>query len=224
MLIKPTVLLGTEPILVLITLYQSFLYGMLFLFFEGFPISFVQDRHWTPRLSSLTFIALFIGVIIGLTAVITHAVTIFARQNASTPGLAVPERRLPPMIVGAVILPIGLFWFAWTSHPGTSWVAQVIAAIPISGAMFVIFIQGLKYIIDVYLLYANSAISSNTFVRSFFGAGFPLFGTAMYHKLGVDWATSLLAFLSVALAPVPVIFYIYGRQIRGLSRSSMNKT
>ena len=90
--------------------------------------------------------------------------------------------------------------------------------------MFVIFIQGLKYIVDVYLLCANSAISSNTFVRSFFGAGFPLFGAAMYHKLGVDWATSLLGFLSIALAPVPIVFYIYGQKIRALSRSSMNKT
>ena len=157
-------------------------------------------------------------------ATITNALTTFARQTASTPGKLVPERRLPPMIIGAIVLPCGLFWFAWTSHPGTPWPAQVVGAIPISGAMFVIFIQGLKYIIDVYLLYANSAISSNTFVRSFFGAGFPLFGTAMYHKLGVDWATSLLGFLSIALAPVPIVFYIYGQKIRALSRSSMNKT
>ncbi|KAM0794188.1 major facilitator superfamily domain-containing protein [Usnea florida] len=127
----------------------ALLYGMLFLFFEGFPISFVQDRHWSPRLSSLTFVALAIGVIFGLISVVTHALTIFARQSASTPGKIIPERRLPPMIIDAIILPVGLFWFAWTSHPGTSWVAQVIAAIPISGSMFVIFIQGLKYIIDV---------------------------------------------------------------------------
>lgn len=28
-------------------------------------------------------------------------------------GKAIPEERLPPMIVGAIVLPIGLFWFAW---------------------------------------------------------------------------------------------------------------
>ena len=28
-------------------------------------------------------------------------------------GKPVPEERLPPMIIGAIVLPIGLFWFGW---------------------------------------------------------------------------------------------------------------
>jgi DHA1 family multidrug resistance protein-like MFS transporter len=28
-------------------------------------------------------------------------------------GKPIPEERLPPMIVGAIILPVGLFWFGW---------------------------------------------------------------------------------------------------------------
>lgn len=126
------------------------------------------------------------------------------------------------MIAGAVLLPIGLFWFGWTSHPGTPWPAQVVAGIPVGAAMFVIFIQGFKYIVDVYLEVANSAISANTFVRSFFGAGFPLFAIAMYHTLGVDWASSLLGFLAIAMVPVPVVFYIWGSKIRSWSHASMS--
>ncbi|OCL01221.1 MFS general substrate transporter, partial [Glonium stellatum] len=161
-LLRPWVLLATEPILVLITLYLSFLYGLLFLFFEAYPISFQEDRHWKPQIGSLAFLGILVGNLLGLAGVITHSLTIFARQIASTPGVLVPERRLPPMIVGAVLLPIGLFWFGWTSHPGTPWPAQVVAGIPVGAAMFVIFIQGFKYIVDVYLKVANSAISANT--------------------------------------------------------------
>lgn len=83
-----------------------------------------------------------------------------------------------------------------------------------------IFLQGLNYIIDVYLMHANSAIAANTFLRSFAGAGFPLFATAMFHTLGVDWATSLLGFLTVAMFPVPILFYIYGEKIRAMSHYS----
>lgn len=61
---------------------------------------------------------------------------------------------------------------------------------------------------------ANSAISANTFFRSWLGAGFPMFAMAMYNNLGVPWATSLLGFLAIALFPVPVLFYIYGEKIR----------
>lgn len=40
----------------------------------------------------------------------------------------------------------------------------------------------------------------------------------MYKGLGVAWATSLLGFLCVAFAPVPILFYYYGARIRSRSR------
>lgn len=76
----------------------------------------------------------------------------------------------------------------------------------------------MSYIIDVYLMYANSAIAANSLLRSTAGAGFPLFAVQMYHKLGVPWATSLLGFLTVAFLPVPILFFIYGEKIRKMSR------
>jgi hypothetical protein len=78
--------------------------------------------------------------------------------------------------------------------------------------------QGINYIIDCYGFYSNSAIAINTFIRSIAGAGFPLFAPAMYHNLGVAWATSLLAFLCLAFFPVPVLFYKYGSKIRERSK------
>ena len=67
-------------------------------------------------------------------------------------------------------------------------------------------------------MFAASAIAANTFVRSLFGAAFPMFATAMYRRLGVAWATSLLGFLTVAMAPVPLLFFFYGERVRGWSR------
>lgn len=40
----------------------------------------------------------------------------------------------------------------------------------------------------------------------------------MYHRLGNHWATSLLAFLTVAMMPFPILFFKYGKQLRGKSR------
>jgi hypothetical protein len=49
-------------------------------------------------------------------------------------------------------------------------------------------------------------------------AAFPLFGIQMYDKLGYQWASTLLAFLTVAMLPFPYIFFRYGKKIRGKSR------
>ena len=51
-------------------------------------------------------------------------------------------------------------------------------------------------------------------IRNLAGAGFPLFGMQMYHRLGNEWATSLLAFLALLLIPIPFVLARYGFRLR----------
>lgn len=94
----------------------------------------------------------------------------------------------------------------------------MIAGIPLGWGIMIIFMQGIQYLIEVYTVNAASAMSANTIVRSLAGGGFPLFAAAMYDKLGVDWATSLLGFLCVGMILGPVGFYLYGDKVRAMSR------
>ncbi|CAD6442598.1 f42aebb5-e7a6-4ad3-be1c-b77f14329f51 [Sclerotinia trifoliorum] len=220
-LFRPFIMLAQEPILLLITLYMALIYGILYLFFEAYPISFQQARGWSPGLAALPFIGILIGVLIGACTIAFITKTRFARKFQKH-GKVIPEERLPPMILGSFILPVGLFWFAWTSSPHITWVPQVISGIFIGWGILMIFLQGLNYIIDVYKWHANSAIAANTFLRSFAGAGFPLFAQYMFNGLGVSWATSVLAFACVAMIPAPILFFVYGAKVRALSRFSPN--
>ena len=63
-------------------------------------------------------------------------------------------------------------------------------------------------------MYVASVYAGNDFMRSAFGAGFPLFATAMFNKLGIDWGSSLLGFLSIAFIPIPIVLYKYGHTLR----------
>ena len=215
-LVRPFIMLFREPILALMTAYMSFIYGILYLLFEAYPISFREGRGWNTGVASLPFIPFIIGTGIGCCMIAYSTATNFKRSFEQA-GKVIPEQRLQPMIVGAILLPIGLFWFAWTSSPHISWVPQVIASGFLGLGLVVPFWQGINYIIDCYGFYSNSAISVNTFIRSIAGAAFPLFAPAMYHKLGVAWATSLLGFFCAAFVPVPILFYIYGSRIRARS-------
>ena len=62
-------------------------------------------------------------------------------------GKPIPEERLPPMIICAIILPIALFWFAWSSMTYVSWVPSVIATAFLGMSLLVTFWQGINYII-----------------------------------------------------------------------------
>jgi len=211
-------MLVSELILFLITIYMSIIYGILYLFFEAFPISYQEERGWGLGVGALPFLSLIVGVLCGVGIIITMTLTRYKRKFLAAGGHPIPEERLVPMTVGGILYSIGLFWFAWTSDPDISWVPQVLSGIPIGAGTIIIFMQCLSYIIDCYLMYANSAIAANTILRSIIGAAFPLFATSMYHDLGVQWATTLLALLTVACLPCPILFYRYGVKLRQKSK------
>lgn len=216
-LIRPIVMLAQEPVLMLVTLYMSLIYGILYLFFEAFPVSFNEERKWNLGVGALPFLSVAIGIILGSIVILFHIrvrYTSIVKRHGSVP----PEERLLPMMLGSILLPAGLFWWAWTSDPHIVWVPQVIAGIPIGMGLVMIFLQGLNYIIDVYTKNVNSAVAANVFLQSWVGAGFTMFATGMFHNLGVPWATSLLAFLCTALVPVPFLFWTYGAAIRRRSK------
>jgi DHA1 family multidrug resistance protein-like MFS transporter len=81
-----------------------------------------------------------------------------------------------------------------------------------------IFLQALNYIVDAYLMFAASALAGNTFMRSLFGAAFPLFGRQMFNGMHIQWASTLLGCVALALAPIPFVFYFYGAKIRAKSK------
>ncbi|KAE8420697.1 major facilitator superfamily domain-containing protein [Aspergillus pseudocaelatus] len=218
-LIRPLVMLVVEPILLLVTVYMSIIYGILYLFLEAYPISFRDERNWNLGIAGLPFTSLLIGVVLSTVIIIVYLKTRYSRLLAQD-GSVAPEEALILMFLGAVLLPVGLFWFAWTSNPEISWVPQVVSGVLIGMGLFLIFLQGLNYIIDVYTTNANSAVAANVFLRSWVGAGFTMFAAGMYSKLGVPWATSLLGFLCVALVPVPIVFYCFGASIRRRSKFS----
>lgn len=232
-LVRPFKMLVQEPILALMTAYMSYVYGVLYLLFEAvsrplrsppyllttpqYPVSFYEERGWSLSVAQLPFTAFILGIVAG-TCLIAYSAATNVTRAFNEHGKAVPEERLPPMIVGAFALPIGLFCFGWTSSPNISWVPSVAATALIGLGCMVPFWQGMSYLIDCYGFYANSAIAVNTFIRSFCGAFFPLFTHEMYTKLGVPWANSVLGVVCVIFLPIPILFYRYGARIRAKSK------
>ncbi|TVY59640.1 putative transporter, partial [Lachnellula suecica] len=213
-LLVPLKLLFREPIVLLITLYTAFIYGILYLFLEAYPIVFAEIRGINTAVATLPYIGLIIGVLIGCGIVIAFEPR-YNRKLKANNNIPVPEQRLLPMMVGATIFPIGLFWFAWTgNYSSIHWIVPTLSGLLTGAGIMTIFLQALNYLIDAYLVVAASAIAANTFLRSFFGAGFPLFATAMFHNLSVKWAGTLLGCLAVVFLPIPFLFYFFGERLR----------
>ncbi|KAL9131078.1 MAG: hypothetical protein Q9217_000901 [Psora testacea] len=242
-LVRPIILNFQEPIVFLLNLYIALIYGLLYIWFESFPIVFTGIYRFNLGQEGLAFVGILVGAIIvippfffylykyiepqfnengELPPEVRYALPTFPAFPLKFPEarklciltLILPQKRLPPAFVGAFAIPICLFWFGWSARPSLHWIMPIIGSGWFSIGAFLLFNSVLNYLGDAYPEYAASVLAGNDFMRSSFGAGFPLFASAMYKNLGVDWASSTLGFLSVAFIPIPFALHRYGRRIR----------
>ncbi|KAK7402493.1 hypothetical protein QQX98_011771 [Neonectria punicea] len=222
-LLKPFQLLIFEPMCLNLCIFSAILLGILYLFFGAFPLVFRDVYGFNLWQVGLTFLGILIGMLMAACldpAWYNNRARLIARLSAATgvEGASEPEFRLPPAILGSVLVPAGIFMFGWSSYSWVHWIVPVIGSAIFGAGTLLVFSGIFTFLVDAYPLYAASALAANAFVRCSFAAAFPLFGTQMYGKLGIQWASSLLAFLTVAMMPFPYLFFRYGKQIRAKSR------
>ncbi|KAI1473923.1 MFS general substrate transporter [Daldinia eschscholtzii] len=216
-LIRPFQLLFGELIVFLISLYMSVLYGLLYMFFVAFPIVFQEGKGYSAGITGLMFIPLAVGVVcsaICAPLVNAHYRKLIAKHN----GLPPPELRLIPMMCSCWFIPMGLFIFAWTSYPRLIWVGPALGGFPVGFGFIFLYNSANNYLVDAYQHQAASALAAKTCIRSFWGAGVVLFTNQMYARLGYEWASTLLAFISLACCGIPFLFWTYGERIRQKSK------
>jgi hypothetical protein len=217
---RPLHMLFTEPIVIAFGIYVSFNFAILYGFFAAFPAVFEGIYDFNTGESGLVFIAIAVGNVIGYSVFVlidrlTFRPLVLAAKARGDAAAIAPEARLYSALLGGFLLPIALFWFAWTARPSIHWICPVIASVPFSVGNVLVFYSAMLYMIDTYgPLGGASAVAANGLLRYALGAGFPLFIQQMYSKLGVDWATSLFAFISLLLLPIPWMLVKWGPELR----------
>ncbi|KAJ5153691.1 Major facilitator superfamily [Penicillium coprophilum] len=202
-LFRPISMLLTEPIVGFICLYIACEFATLFSFFAAFPLIFQGIYHFNIEESGLVFLTIVVGCLLGTVTVILCNFFLYLPKASKHPdGHVPPEYRLYPALIGSVGLPIGLFWFAWTSRADISWASPVVAIIVFAWGNLCVFVSTTQYLVDTYHgLTVASAMSANGLARYGLGAVFPLFTVQMYTKLGAG-PFSCIAFHALTTSPV----------------------
>ncbi|PRP85221.1 hypothetical protein PROFUN_06991 [Planoprotostelium fungivorum] len=224
-LVFPFVLTFTEPIVFFLNLYTALVYGLLYIWFESFPIVFIGIYGFTLGLEGVAFLGILVGTVIGFISLAiylrVHLEPKFdseAEEDGGEKGTILPEQRLPPAFVASICFPLCLFLFGWLSRESIIWVVPLLCTLLFGIGIYLFFMAVLNYLPDAYPTKAASVLAGNDFFRSSFGGAFPLFASAMYNNLGVGWASSTLGFISLAMIPIPFVLYFYGDKIREKSK------
>lgn len=210
-LFRPLVFTVTEPVLVATCFYVCLIYSLLYAFFFAFPVVFGELYGYGDNYVGLMLIPILIGASFALCTTFwceSQYLKLIQRRKPT------PEDRLLGAKIGAPFAAIALWILGATSEKHVIWVGPASSGIAFGYGMVLIYYSLNNYIIDCYVQYASSALATKVFLRSAGGAAFPLFTTQMYHKLGLHWASWLLAFICTAMIALPFGFSYCGKELR----------
>lgn len=211
-LVRPLKFIVSEPVLDLICGFVALIYALLYAFFFAYPYIFLELYGFRDDKIGLMYVPILIGAFF---AVLTTPILEKRYQRMTKRREPTPEDRLVGALIGSPFPCIALFILGATSYKHIIWVGPALSGIAFGYGMVLIYYSLNNYIIDTYAKYAASALATKVFLRSAGGAAFPLFVTQMYEGLGLQWASWLLAFVSLAMILVPFSFYKYGSALRG---------
>ena len=220
-LYRPFLLTFQEPIIILIALYLTIIYILLFTFLDGYTFIFTDTYGFSQGITGLTFLGIGIGLCCA--SLFVPLIYIWSRQDlakvkAQGGDRLPPEFRLWFAMFGAPAIPISMFWMAWTAYPTISYWSPLAATVLFGYGILCVFISSYQYIIDSYETFSASALASVTLIRYVAAGGMVEVAIPMYSNLGVHWTLTILGALAALMVPVPYLFYAYGEKIRARSK------
>ncbi|KAH0489505.1 hypothetical protein TgHK011_009932 [Trichoderma gracile] len=223
-ILRPFKMLVLSPISIVCGVYVGVVYAYLYLLFTSLTPLFMEIYHFKTSYAGLTFLGIGFGSMIGV-AFFSLTSDRNIKKKAAEEALAAeaegrapegmkPEYRLSPLMVGAVVLPMGFFIYGWTAEYKVHWIAPIIGTVVIGVGDLIVYMSLQMYLVDTFTVYAASALAANAVIRSVAGAVLPLAGLPMYNRLGMGWGNSILGFIGVALSPVAWLFLRHGERLR----------
>ncbi|BGP04676.1 hypothetical protein JCM10049v2_000478 [Rhodotorula toruloides] len=211
---KPFQILATEPMALALCTWTALLLGILYMFFSAFNIVYGAEGYgFKMQIVGLTYIPIGIGIVAGA---LCHPIWArYYRLKATQLGRRPPpEEHLRKGLWGVCLVPVSLFWFAFTTYTSVHWIVSLIASVPFGVGLVWSFQAVFVYLVDAFRPVAASAMAANSAMRSSFAAAFPLFTIQMFHRLGAQYALMLTAFLCLAMVPFPFLFFKLGHKYR----------
>ena len=125
-IVRPLKMLFFSPIVLLLSIYLSVLFGYLYLFLTTFPIVFQQQYRFSVGITGLTYLGLGIGCFTGLIIAGKSSDVFYRRLTAKNHGSSKPEYRLPPLMLTSPLVATAFFWYGWSAEAKTHWIVPIL--------------------------------------------------------------------------------------------------
>lgn len=203
-----------QPIVAIMSIYQALLFGTTYSIYTNMQDIYSGIYGFSTEKVGLLYLGPGLGFLTAVWFLVPRIDSVYRSLTASHGAKPRPEFRLPLANIGAVLIPVSLFWFAWSVETKVHWFASIVPTFFYGIGQVMILNTTQNYYIDAFEAYAASAIAAGTVFRSLVGGLVPLVAPGLFERLGYGWGISVFGFVAVGLAPAPALFYVYGEGIR----------
>ncbi|KAL2075863.1 hypothetical protein VTL71DRAFT_806 [Oculimacula yallundae] len=217
---RPVYMLCTEPVVFIAAVWAAFSLGTIYLFTESVALVYGQLFGWDAVQAGYVQCAIVIGEIsgAGLSLSTNHWYRDSAARNTEVTGTPIPEARLYPAITGGFFgVTGGMLVYGWAANPHIHWTVISTGLAMVGFGTTAVVISIANYLIDAYSKYAASALAAVGLLENISIAFLPLAAPTMYTNLGLHWASTILAVLSLLLVATPLLVIKWGKDIRASS-------
>ncbi|KAI9699244.1 MAG: hypothetical protein M1820_007216 [Bogoriella megaspora] len=217
-LIRPSRLLVSEPLVILVATLTAISWGIIYLFTEALTKVYMS-MGLSKTTSSLPFLAIGVGIMFTIIPRFWDLKVVEKRRRNNEP--LQPEDKLTGFLFAVPALAIGLWWFSWTIPPAVShlsWIVPTIGLIFVGFAVNEMALTLSGYLADAYTVYAASAFAALAFLRAIVSGAAPLVAYVLYKNESANIAGSILAAVATAFCIAPVIMHRYSRDLRRRSK------
>ncbi|KAJ2898785.1 MFS transporter prlG [Zalerion maritima] len=275
---RPTKLLIFSPIVLFLSIFVAFLFGLFFLLITTFPSVFQEAYGFSTQTSGLAYLGQGLGNLVaaGVFAKVSDGIMVKRREErkraktgaaggegsgareggegtaragkdvesgegvsraAAAPAPATkgkekadarpqdegdedddfsrPEDRMALVPYFTAVIPVGFFWYGWSTESGLHWMMAIAGTAWIGLGIMWVLMSCQMYLVDVYGAEAGaSALAALLVIRCIAGAFLPLAGPKLYEDLGYGWGNSVLGFVALAFVALPVGFEVWGEGMR----------
>jgi multidrug resistance protein len=115
------------PIVLMMSTYQAVCFATAYSIFTNLQRIYGGEYGFNNEQVGLTSLGPGLGFLTAVWFIVPRIDTVYNRLTAKNDGVGKPEYRLPLANIGGVLLPVGLFWFAWTVETHRHWFVTLAA-------------------------------------------------------------------------------------------------
>lgn len=217
-IVRPFIVFGNSGVLMSLSLFGSVAFSHFYNISTTLPDILQTYYHLSPKATGASLICFSIGSTVSVLLCNSYLDRIYIRLRSTQGQVGQPEFRLPLSIAGAFIMPFSVAIYGWTAQlqlplpyflvsVGFVGMSLILATLPLSA-----------YVVDAFGLYSASAMTGFIVARCLMGTFLPLATTPLVGEFGYGWGFTVLAFVTLAVAPIPAVVMRYGEDWRARSK------